>query len=254
MERVKPYFDVSSVVPFHSGNSVGSILELVGGSAIGHVKFYSFSRQAYFLEKDIELRYEFAGTSLNVAIISDIHMGGPHSIPSFETVVDYFDSLGNILKVFVLGDIRNRPKLSGFDLYLDIREKSNIDAVNWHEVMGNHDWPPSAIYTKLGVDKYYSLIIDNICFILLGNGWLVDGEPPWLKDTLTRNQDKNIIILTHIGRQGTTYGTWGGCGLIRPVKVLEECLEGQDWDAWFCGHSHGYKGSVGTVNEFYCVR
>jgi hypothetical protein len=110
--------------------------------------------------------------------------------------------------------------------------------------------------TKLSTDPvYYTVTLGNLVFILLGDetgsGGISSAAQTWLQTTLENNQSNNIFILSHQGRKGTTKGTLivsPTPGYISPVATIETDLGNNNWDAWFCGHSHGYTG-MGSPNE-----
>lgn len=253
-----PHFNISGL-----RNGRGVFLELTQGSVVGRVKFYNFKNQEYFLEQDVEFRYPFTGASSEVAFISDLHMvinfispmvvKAANSVCMFTKAVRDLNSRGNLSKIFVLGDICHYHQQPALDSYFSIRSQSVVPSSDWHEITGDHDrfifnGCPNELKTLLT----QGVTLGNICFIVCNHIDSSFYEDGLLRSLLTCNQDKNIVILSHKGREGTIAGTEVGRG-VKPVDAIEQSLEGLDWDAWFCGHTHGHRSAYGTETEFYSM-
>lgn len=147
--------------------------------------------------------------------------------------------------VIFAGDIAQFKKIpSMFSWFLTQRKK--VQAVQWLEIAGNHDWRDIESYKKMiNAKLYYSYEVGNLLFLCLSNEkygrrtWISDSTFQWWANMVESNQDKIIITVSH--------GTLEENGL--PASRLERLtIEGSERfkrilkkyhvDIWISGHSH----------------
>jgi predicted phosphodiesterase len=248
----RAYINVSSVVQFQQSRSVGTVLELVNSSSVATVRFRDFENAAWLGARTFNLGFAFSGTSTKIAIISDIHMGTTEcdEVADFDAAIADLDSLGDIDAVFVLGDIANSGASAEYDAYLTSKAASDVSV--WKELSGNHDQGEYFLSKLSYTDRYYSHTIGNVVFIFLGDedgaGGISAAAQTFLNTTLTNNQDKNCIILSHEGRYNRNDYTTVAESYLDPAATISGIIDNKDWQAWFSAHSHGY-----VVNYSYLV-
>ncbi len=239
------YFSESSIINYNQTVSVGAILQLTNGSTTATIRFRNFSGSWITnLDQNINLRHVYTGASTKIAFISDLHLGHTGEPALFDAAIADIDALGDIGYIFTLGDISNNDASADYDTYIASRATSLVPV--WKELAGNHD-DTASFESKLGyASRYYSYTVGNLVFIFLGdegNYVLSAGAQTFLSNTLSSNQDKDIIILSHEGRYDTSINTtYISGGYLGPEPQISNIVEAYNWDAWFSGHNHGYSG------------
>lgn len=255
------HFDVSSISSAFSVENTGTILELTNGSTQATVKYRDFYRARYIPELSftVDLDFTFSGTSKKIAIISDPHFGySPNDATEIFTKIlnPALISLG-VTDAFVCGDIVHGDDTRYADFKAAILVPTNT--INWYTITGNHDIFASWKTEFSQANTYYSVVVDNVNFILLGAEATTTGisaaAVSFLDDELTDNQDINNMILTHSGRFTTTRKTdvaSSYCFQNGSTYVpIETAIGANNFVAWFAGHSHGHIGVKEPDNSVF---
>lgn len=267
------FINVASVVTMSANNSVVGIMDIVNGESVAAMRFYDVTTSTWLddIETAISLSYAYTGSTIRIAIISDLHIGlaSPDPNAPFLAVIDAIDdTITGVDKVFVLGDIvGNTPKTGAYYgtetvNYKSLRATSDIADSNWHEIAGNHDLLTGAdgfLAELLGSESalpYYTVDVGNIVFLMVsnddavsGDGYISDEANSWIATTLAANDDKICMVLTHHPRQGTTrYSSNSDYMYIKNA----DSLENGGYDAWFSGHTHAITGiNTDFLRVFY---
>lgn len=244
------HFDVSGVYNYNY-----AVITLTNGSTSVLYRVRNITSHTWLTDytRTFALQYAYTGTTANIALISDLHSGAADT--RLTNAISDLEGISPALSVntiFVLGDLVGTPADNEYDNYLAQRAAAT-NITSWYQLSGNHDSITSFL-TKLGYTYHYNTVtIGNVVFILMGNdvagmnGSLSADARTFLNDTMSANQTKNIFIMSHQGRYNTTRQTsrTGGClGYnIAGADLVEAIIGKYKWDAWFCGHSHGWTGT-----------
>lgn len=259
-QKLRPVFhaNIGSITnEITSTKTESAILYLTPGSDKAVMKRRSDGAWLDSLENTVQLSYPFSGASkLKIWFISDIHVtNSDASGDNFRAAIVDIDRVEKPDYVFVVGDI------GGIDTYLSLRSESRVSAENWYELAGNHELsarnPINAdnFKNKLGyLDLSYTLKIDNMYFIFLGDEGMVETEltpsqRKWLEDQLKANSDKNIIVLCHYAIYNTTLKTSDAqtTAFVTPVADIQQILDTYQIDMWLHGHVHLDATDTSTV-------
>ncbi len=183
---------------------------------------------------------------------ADIHIGfnniNVDSVIFKNALGDIKNNIGTIDYALVLGDMVETGSTEEFQKYLSIRNTSGIS--QWFELAGNHEQGGILEYEKLiNYHKTYAVRDGNLVWIFLSDelyssyGEMGEKTYLWLKDTITKHQDKNIILCTHQLVKDTVrplsdshsyfdptgkYIINGSTGILDTLRV----------DLWLNGHQH----------------
>ncbi len=202
-----------------------------------------------------------------VLACSDIHIGyndiNIDGIVFKNALNEIVNNIGTIDYAFSLGDLVQWGVNEEFQKYLSVRNASKID--QWYELAGNHEQYGIENYSKLiNYHKAYAIIDGNLVWIMVsdespaGYGEISENTYIWLKDTITKHQDKNIIMCTHQLVRDTVrplseshsyfdpdgkYVINGSTGILDTLRV----------DLWLNGHQHYFKydPSIDIVTKTY---
>lgn len=186
-----------------------------------------------------------------VWVCSDIHIGytddGLDGEEWFANALSDISNLGTIDYALVLGDIAHSGRVEEFQKYLSHREQSAI--AQWYELAGNHDHGSGGItnYCKLiNPDKAYMIFDGNLVWFFLSDeelsteGEIGENTCVWLKEMISQNQDKIIIVCSHQCVYGTVRDSTVSDRHLYPKEKIEDILNTLRVDLWLCGHQHFY--------------
>jgi hypothetical protein len=259
------HFDVSSTSSTISVENTGVILELTNGSTSAKVRYRDFYRQRYIPELSftVDLDFAYTGTSKKIAIVSDPHFGIEDTFDNNDAT-EIFTKIMNpdlislgITDAFVLGDLVHDSDTYYADFKAAIADP--VNTINWYTLTGNHDIFASWKTEFSQANTYYSVVIDNLNFILLGSEATTNSisaaAVTFLGNELTNNQDKNNIILGHTARYNTVRKSTTSAAYMTQAgsdhTPIETAIGSNNFVAWFSGHAHGYLGVKEPDNSVF---
>jgi DNA repair exonuclease SbcCD nuclease subunit len=169
-------------------------------------------------------------------------------------IKDVRDNVGTVDYVLPLGDITDRGQRGQLARYAEIKQRSGLGP--WYELVGNHDFAavPAGLWRRyVRRPLRYSLVDGNAAWVFLSSeqgkseGRISKASAQWLLETVTRHQDKNVIVCSHQAVYDTVSGSKGGETYIEHRLLVARVLQQARVDLWLCGHIHGGRRNAGYI-------
>ncbi len=190
-----------------------------------------------------------------VLLCSDIHIGfndiNVDGVVFKNALTDAEKCTESIDYALALGDLVQRGMRNEFEKYCAVRNSSSIK--QWYELAGNHEFDGMQdFYSLINKNRTYAVIDGNVVWVLISDegpdseGQIGNLTFQWIKNTITKHQDKNIIVCTHQLVRNTVrprseshsyfdragdYVVNGSTGILDTLRV----------DLWLNGHQHYFK-------------
>ena len=226
-----------------------------------------------------------------VWVWSDVHIGlctnstGERDGAAWlqDAVADVRDHAGPIACVLSLGDIANSAARAQYVQYADIRRRAT-GMGPWFEYPGNHDYAgvKDGLWAEYVASPRRFILADGngvwICFGAEAGGAggrISEDTLRWLRESIARYQDRNVIVCSHQAVSRTVQGSqkdW--CALYCPVagdplpeplpaganpstpqrettdaalQRVARIVDDLRVDLWLCGHIHGSKHTADSI-------